>query len=543
MMSNWLATCLVSSFLAATCVSVSASVAVLPKPVKLTEGQGAFTLRADTRILCADKELAAAGLPSYLKSVLAPATGFSGIRLEDSPGSGTASANSILLTTSGADTALGAEGYELIATPGGVAIRALTPAGVFYGIQTLRQLLPPAVFSPGSVQGVAWTVPAVQIWDKPALAWRGLMLDVGRHIFSVDDVKRWIDLLALHKMNTFHWHLTDDQGWRIEIKKYPGLTEIGGWRAESPKKGNRNQGDGTRYGGFFSQDQVRDIVAYAKSRYITVVPEIEMPGHGLAALSAYPEYSCTGGPFKPRTRWGVEADVYCAGNDKTFTFLEDILGEVLDLFPGTFVHIGGDECPKDRWNQCPKCKARMQAEGLKSAHELQSYFVRRIEKFLNAKGRRLIGWDEILEGGLAPNAAVMSWRGEKGGIEAASSGHDVVMTPTSHAYFDYGQSKSPGEPEVIGGFLPLDKVYSYNPVPDSIPADKRHHVLGVQGNLWTEYVYDFRKAEYMAYPRGCAMAELGWTPREQRQFADFRARLETHVKRLDALKVNYRKLD
>ena len=519
-----------------------AAPSLIPRPAQISQGAGSFQITADTCILFDNDALADAGVPAFLREALSPATGFSGIRIEKVTPGGSPQKNSILLCLTESDAGLGPEGYELDVTAGGIVISAASPAGAFYGIQTLRQLLPPGIFSHTPVHNVAWVVPAVSVKDKPRFAWRGLMLDVSRHIFTADEVKRWIDLLALHKMNTFHWHLTDDQGWRIEIKKYPKLTQVGAWRSESPMKGDRKRGDGTRYGGFFTQDQVRDIVAYARQRFITVVPEIEMPGHALAALTGYPEYSCTGGPFAVRTRWGVEPDVYCAGNDATFAFLEDILSEVIELFPGKFVHIGGDECPKDRWEKCPKCQARIREGGMKDVHELQSYFVQRIEKFLNAKGRRLIGWDEILEGGLAPNAAVMSWRGEKGGIAAAQAGHDVVMTPNSHAYLDYYQSKNPGEPEAIGGFVPLDKVYSYEPVAAAIPGDKRHHVFGFQGNLWTEYIYDFPKAEYMAYPRGAAIAETAWSPAEGKDFADFKKRLTVHLKRLDAMKVNYRRL-
>jgi hexosaminidase len=367
-------------------------------------------------------------------------------------------------------------------------------------------------------------------------------LDVGRHFFDKEFVKRYIDLIALHKMNTFHIHLTDDQGWRIEIKKYPRLTEIGSKRKESPMIGNRKKGDGTPYRGFFTQDDIREIVEYARKRYITVVPELEMPGHSLGALAAYPELSCTGGPHEVMTRWGVFEDVYCAGNDKVFEFMEDVLTEVIELFPGEYIHIGGDECPKARWEKCPKCQARIKKEGLKDEHELQSYFVKRIEKFLNSKGRRLIGWDEILEGGLAPNASVMSWRGTEGGIAAARSGHDVVMSPTTHCYFDYYQSKNrKQEPEAIGGFLPLDIVYSFEPVPAELAPEQRKHVIGAQGNVWTEYIHTPSDVEYMALPRMCALAEVVWTPAELKDWDDFRDRLDRFAERLDAMGVNYRK--
>jgi hexosaminidase len=440
-------------------------------------------------------------------------------KLEQRPGSftpGNLDAQIELTTKPG----LGPEGYELTVTPERVIIRASQPAGIFYGKQTLQQLLP-------------GPIPCLHIEDRPRFPWRGAMLDVARHFFPKEFVKRYIDLLALHKLNTLHLHLTDDQGWRVEIKKYPKLTEVGSWRAET-------NGDGKRYGGFFTQDDLREIVAYAAERHITVVPEIEMPGHGLAALTAYPELSCTGGPFKVRTRWGVEPDVYCAGNEKTFAFVQDVLDEVLAIFPSKFIHIGGDECPKARWKKCPKCQARMKAEGLKNEHELQSYFIRRIEKHLSSKGRRLIGWSEIREGGLAKNAALMDWIG--GAVEGASAGHDVVMSPTSHCYFDYYQSQDKkAEPKAIGGFIPLSKVYAFEPVPAKLAPQFHKHILGAQANLWTEYIPTPQQAEYMTFPRLCALAEVVWSPAAARNWDDFSVRLTQHLKHLDALKVNYRK--
>ena len=511
--------------------------AIIPKPVQMELKEGAFTLTGKTRILYSGFGVQATA--GYLATMLQPATGMSLPVKRKTFGSD----NSILLTLQGADPSLGAEGYELTVTPKGVVIKAQKEAGLFYGCQSLRQLLPTAIFADSVQAGVSWTIPAVQIRDMPRYAWRGLMLDSCRHFLPVPFVKKFIDLLALQKMNTLHWHLTDDQGWRIEIKKYPRLTEVGSIRSESPVHGNRNKGDGVPYGPFFyTQDQIRDVVAYAASRHVTVVPEIEMPGHALGALTAYPELSCTGGPFKPRTRWGVEGDVYCAGNDRTIQFNKDVLTEVMGLFPGSFLHIGGDECPKDRWNRCPKCKARMADKGLKSAHELQSWFVRQMVQFTSDHGRRLIGWDEILEGGMAPGAAVMSWRGVNGGIQAASEGHDVVMCPGSHCYLDHAQSHMPGEPEAIGGYLPLAQVYSYEPTPAKLEADKKKHIMGVQGNLWSEYLWEPKDVEYFGYPRACALSEVAWTPADKKNFGDFWSRLEQHVKRLDLLKVNYRHL-
>ncbi len=424
------------------------------------------------------------------------------------------------LTTHNANPDLAPEGYELIVNPDRVIIRAPQPAGLFYGTQTLRQLLP-------------GPIPCLRIEDKPRFSWRGAMLDVARHFFPKEFVKRYIDLLAFHKLNVLHLHLTDDQGWRIEIKKHPKLTQIGAWREET-------NGDGKRYGGYYTQDDLREIVAYAAARHITVVPEIEMPGHALAALAAYPELSCTGGPFKVRTRWGIEQDVYCAGNEKTFEFLQEVLDEVLAIFPSQFIHIGGDECPKARWKKCPKCQARIKAEGLKNEHELQSYFIRRMEKYLSSKGRRLIGWSEIREGGLPKNAALMDWIG--GAVEGASDGHDVVMSPTSHCYFDYYQSQdTANEPKAIGGYIPLSKVYAFEPVPAKLAPSFHQHILGAQANLWTEYISTPQQAEYMTFPRLCALAEVVWSPADTRNWDDFSARLKTHLKRLDALGVNYRR--
>ncbi len=419
-------------------------------------------------------------------------------------------------------TRLGEEGYELTVTPEAVTIVAATERGAFYGRKTLDQLGPPPI-------------PCLRIIDRPRFSWRGMHLDVGRHFFPVQQIKRYLDLLALHKLNTFHFHLTEDQGWRIAIKKYPRLTKIGSRRAETPLPATPDRGDGKPYGGFYTQKEIREIVAYAAARHITVVPEIEMPGHSLAALAAYPELSCTGGPFAVRTKWGIEPDVYCAGNDRVFTFLEDVLDEALGLFPSEFIHIGGDECPKDRWQQCPKCQARIRAEGLKNEHGLQSSFIRRIEKFLNARGRRLIGWDEILEGGLAPNAAVMSWRGTEGGLAAAAAGHDAVMTPHTHCYFNYAQSDDPAEPPAPKYAVPLSlkQVYDYEPIPASLPADQHHHILGAQGCLWTEYIPTWKVVEHMVLPRMCALAEVVWSPTTARDYDDFRARLRRRGQHLD----------
>jgi hexosaminidase len=403
--------------------------------------------------------------------------------------------DAITLTLDDADTTLGDEGYKLQVTPTRITIRAPNPAGLFYGSRTLQQLL------------ARRPVPALQIVDRPRFVWRGLMLDEARHFFGKEFVKRVIDLLALHKLNVFHWHLCDDQGWRLEIRKRPRLTEVGAWRP----------GDGQRYGGLYTSADIREIVTYAQSRYVTVVPEIEMPGHATAALASHPELSCTGGPFDVATRWGIFEDVFCAGNDATFAFFQDVLGEVLELFPSKFIHIGGDECPKTRWRACPKCQKRIRDERLADEHELQSYFIRRVERFLNAYGRQLIGWDEILEGGLAPNAAVMSWRGMSGAVAAARAGHDVVASPTSHCYLDYSHEK-----------IDLERAYSFDPIPAELTDEQRKHILGIQGSMWTELTPTATDVERQIWPRLCALAEVAWSPPGPRDFAGFSARLAAH---------------
>jgi hexosaminidase len=429
------------------------------------------------------------------------------------------------------------EGYLLKVDEKSIVIIASKPNGLFYGMQSLKQMLPLE-----STNGKL-NIPFSDIKDQPRFAWRGNMLDVGRHFFPVSFIKKYIDILAMYKINTFHWHLTEDQGWRIEIKKYPLLTEISHWREETwlGHYGSKLGMDGIGYGGFYTQDQAREIVRYAAERYITVVPEIEMPGHSSAALAAYPNLGCTGGPYKVQQIWGVHKDVYCAGKEETFEFLQNVLDEVLTIFPSEFIHVGGDECPKDAWEQCDACQKRIKENGLKDEHELQSWFIARMDKYLASKGRRLVGWDEILEGGLAPGATVMSWRGEKGGIEAAKQKHDVVMSPNSHMYIDHYQSREiENEPLAIGGFLPVEKVYDYEPVPAELSADEAKYILGVQTNLWTEYVATTKKAEYMLLPRLQAQAEVAWTKKELKNFDDFEKRLETDYLRLEKMDINFR---
>jgi hexosaminidase len=448
--------------------------------------------------------------------------------------SGGQESNRILLESGAGVDSLGEEGYLLDIDHKGVSIRANTAAGLFYGFQSFAQLLP--LESSRTIE-----VPQLSIVDKPRLQWRGLHLDVCRHFFPVEFVKKYIDQMARYKLNTFHWHLTEDQGWRIEIKKYPKLTEVGSMRKETILEKNFKPyiGDGTPHGGYYSQDEIREVVAYAAERHVAVVPEIEMPGHSLAALSAYPEFSCTGGPFEVGTKWGVYKDIYCS-KDATFAFLTDILDEVVELFPSEYIHIGGDEAPKDRWKECPRCQARIQEEGLEDESELQSYFIKRIEKHLATHNRKLIGWDEILEGGLSPNATVMSWRGEDGGIEAANQGHDVVMTPNFVLYFDHYQGPKETEPLAICCYSPLEKVYAYDPVTEKLPADKQRHIIGVQANMWTEYMQTTDHVEYMAYPRVLALSEIAWSQPEQKDWEGFQERLRAELPRLKARGVNYR---
>ena len=437
------------------------------------------------------------------------------------------------------------EKYQLNIDSNSIKIFAVDNAGIFYGIQTLIQLLPIEKTN-------VLNIPCLQINDGPRYQWRGMHLDCSRHFFTKNEVKKYIDYLAMYKLNVFHWHLVDDQGWRIEIKKYPFLTKIGSKRKATligkptfDSLGNpsaNDKYDNTLYEGFYTQKDIKEIVAYAKNRHITVLPEIEMPGHSLAALAAYPQYACNAGPFETYSRWGVSDDVYCAGNDETFVFLENILKEVMELFPSKYIHIGGDECVKTKWKSCEKCQNRKLNEHLKTEEELQSYFITRIEKYVNANGRQIIGWDEILEGGLAPNAAVMSWRGINGGIAAAKQNHYVVMSPGRPCYFDHYQSKDKGaEPMAIGGFNPLDAVYNYNPTPDSLNANEQKFIMGAQANVWTEYITNFSQVEYMALPRMSALSEVLWTNMEYKNFPDFQERLYIHKGILDRMKVNYAK--
>lgn len=441
------------------------------------------------------------------------------------------------------DPGLGKEGYSLRATKRNIQIEANEPSGFFYAVQTLLQLLPSQIYSSQREECSTWDVPAVEIKDVPRFEYRGLHLDVGRHLYPVEFIKKYIDLLSMQKMNRFHWHLTDDQGWRIEIKKHPKLAEIGSIRKETIKNRYTAQGpllfDNTPYGGFYTQKEIKEIVQYAKERYVTVIPEIDLPGHMLAALATYPELGCTGGPYEVGTRWGIYDDVLCAGNEKIYPFIEDILKEVFELFPCEYVHIGGDECPKTRWKACPKCQAKMKAENLKDEHELQSYVIRRVEKFLNDNGKKLIGWDEILEGGIAPNATLMSWRGVAAGITAAKSGHPVIMTPNTHVYLDHYQTNMDIAPLGNGRVASLEWTYSYDPIPNELTLEEALHIKGIQANVWSEYLRTTEMVEYMTYPRANAVAEIGWTFLENRSWEDYTKRLQQQFERWRYYNLNY----
>jgi len=515
------------------CAAVN-GVAVIPQPSVLTPAEGVFAFKPDTAILTDPASRLSAQM---LSRALGAATGYD---LNISPGKA-AKNNAILLVIDPGLGRLGEEGYLLEVTPRRIVIRAPKPAGVFYGTQSLGQLLPPAAYSPSVRRGVIWQVPCLKIEDSPRFSWRGAQVDVARHFMPKAGLYRFIDSMAMLKLNVLQFHFTDDQGWRIEIRKYPRLTEVGGVRRETRLGHEREKKgfDGTPHRGYYSQDDLRDIVAYAGERFITIIPEIEMPGHAQAAIAAYPELGNTTGQIEVSGVWGIHNHVFNV-EEKTILFLQDVLAEVLELFPSKFIHVGGDEVRKDEWKASPAAQARMKELGLKNENELQSYFIRRMDQFLTSKGRRLVGWDEILEGGLAPGATVMSWRGIKGGIEAARAGHDVVMTPTDFTYLDYYQSKDPGEPLAIGGFLPLEKVYSFEPVPGEFTPAEAKRVLGTQGQIWTEYIPTMHHLEYMAFPRLAALAEVAWTPAAQRDYVQFTGRLRVAEQRWRILGVNFR---
>lgn len=519
--------------------SYNRGINVIPVPKQLTiVSDGRFTVDSRTVIVVNSPNFASTAV--YLASKIKISTGYDLSISDQMPQS-----NYIFLQLN-TRVAAGMEGYTLNSSTSGVTIDARTPSGLFYGVQTLLQLLPAQIESPRKVSSVEWSLPLVQIVDEPRFKYRGVMLDPVRHFLSVDFIKKQLDIFAMFKINRFHWHLTDDQGWRIEIKKYPKLTQMGSVRTE---------GDGSTYGPYFyTQDQIKDVVAYAANLYIDVIPEIELPGHGLAALSGYPEFSCTGGPFTPRIIWGVEEDVYCVGKESTFSFWQDVLDEVAALFPSQYFHIGGDECPKVRWAKCADCQRRAAELGLKVEVEnidgkevkhsvedqLQSYAVKRVERYLASKDKKMIGWDEILEGGLAPGAIVMSWRGEQGGLAAASAEHEVIMTPGSGGmYIDQYQGALEVEPMTIGGRALLSKTYAYDPIPKGLDPSKHKYVLGAQCNMWAEYLLDESAVEYMLYPRVLALAELTWSEDTKRDFSDFVRRIDNACVRMDYHGVNY----
>ena len=504
-----------------SCGSHDPQIAIVPYPNHLETGRGTYRV-TDRPVTCDSRtdertQRAVVGFAARLATVTG---GTNPVTVADEmPASG------IRFDT---DESLPAEGYELNVDGEGIEVRASQFPGFLYALQSLGQLLPAAVYGTEPAPDAAWEVPCVKIADAPRFAYRGMHLDVARHFFSVDEVKRYIDVMAIHKLNTLHWHLTDDQGWRIEIKRYPELTAVGSIRKATVVRKEWGTYDGTPYGGFYTQDEIRDVVKYAADRGVTVIPEIDLPGHMLAALTAYPELGCTGGPYEVWGRWGVADDVLCPGREKTFEFLEGVLTEVMELFPSEYIHIGGDECPKVRWEKCPRCQAKIRQLGLKddgehtAEHYLQSYVTDRIGKFLAQHGRRIIGWDEILEGRAPSDAVVMSWRGSEGGIAAAKLGHDVIMTPNSHFYFDYYQSlDTDAEPFGIGGYIPMEQVYSYDPAFPELTPEQQKHILGVQANLWTEYVLSDEHLEYMLLPRLAALSEVQWCLPETKDWNRF----------------------
>lgn len=509
-------------------------VALLPKPARLQVTGGTFHLNRTTQLLVDAPDAADV---RRLTNALCDITGLP-------LWSGSAAGCCIRIEPHLAD-ALGADGYRLAVRPDGLRIVAAAPAGAYYACQALRQLIPPRPLGSGAT-AAGWEVPCVEIEDRPRFIWRGLMLDCSRHFWPSSFIKRFIDLMAMHRMNVFHWHLTDDQGWRLEIRKYPKLTEVGAWRSQTligHVSELPHQFDGRRYGGFYTQAEAREIIAYAADRYINVMPEIEMPGHSRAAIAAYPELGCVNEPLEPWGIFGVSGDNTVNADDSTIRFFQNVLDEVMEVFPSKFIHIGGDEANKDRWVGNPRIQARIRELGLKDEQALQAWFIRQMDRHLTERGRRLVGWDEIREGGLAPGATVMSWRGSEGGIASAQSGHDVVMTNSKFTYLDHYQGPKETEPLAIHGFTTLEKAYQFEPAPADLSVEQARHVLGMQGQLWTEYIADQPYADYMMFPRACALAEVMWSAPAGRDFAEFRQRLVVHLDRLKAAGVNYRPLD
>lgn len=512
------------------------SINLVPVPAKIKTLSGEFVIGQNTQIVISEDNEQMRNAVATFNSLFRRAAGYS-LKITKEP------VNSNIIDCKITSSIPNPEGYKLIINKNKITIEAQTPQGVFYGMQTLRQLLPVQIERPFQ-SNIDWKVPCLEIEDEPRFKHRGLMLDVCRHFQPKEFVKKFIDMLAYHKMNTFHWHLTDDQGWRIDIKKYPKLAQVGAFRPRSMILVREDNGkitrtwENQRYGNFYTQDEIKEVIAYAEKKFVNIIPEVEFPGHATAALAAYPELSCSGGPFEVEVKYGVFRDIFCT-KELNFEFMENVLTEVADLFPGNYIHIGGDEAPKVRWQNCAHCQERMKKENLKDEHELQSYFIKRIEKFVESKGKRIIGWDEILEGGLAPNATVLSWQGEQGGIAAARQGNDVIMAPTSYAYLDYYQADPKTQPPGIGGFVPLWKTYSYDPVPAVLTPQEAKHILGMQGNLWTEYVRTSDHVEYMAYPRGAAISEITWSPKEKKNYDNFKSRIIEQFKRYDAMGWNY----
>lgn len=516
----------------------TASYEIIPLPQSVVQTQGNGFLLQDGMVVMYPESVAsmqenAQFLANYLRQESGIDLTLQAVSASQSLGTGI---RLVIDPTIGAGSPIAEEAYRMTVAEEGIEIAAPTPAGVFYGIQTLRKSLPVGKY--GSIQ-----MEPVVVEDSPRFAWRGAMLDVSRHFFTVEEVKTFIDMLALHHINRFHWHLSDDQGWRLPIQAYPELTEIGSRREGTVIGHNTGEYDGIPYGGAYTREEILDVVAYAARQHIVVVPEVDMPGHMLAALTTYPELGCTGGPYQVWQQWGVSEDVLCAGNPKTLEFVKNVLKEVMEMFPSEYIHVGGDECPKERWEACETCQAKIRELGLKddaknsAEMKLQSWFMTQIGNFLAANGRKMIGWDEILEGGLAPGATVMSWRGIGGAIEAAHLHHDAILSPHTHLYFDYYQTNNrEDEPIAIGGFIPVDRVYSFEPPFGSIPAEQHHHILGIQANLWTEYIADFKQVQYMELPRMAALSEIQWSEKSQRDYEDF-------LKRLPALIERYRILD
>ncbi|MCZ2479089.1 beta-N-acetylhexosaminidase [Aquirufa nivalisilvae] len=504
---------------------------LIPKPAKLTPVPGKFLFQKNTVITLSTQDESFNAVATMLKDQISLSSGLN-LAIKSS----SASSKGVVFVQ---NASLGDEAYRLNISTKKIEIQAKSGKGAFYALQTLFQLMPAQIYS-NVTSSYELTALACQIEDAPRFSYRGMMLDVGRYYFPVSFIKRFLDLMAVYKLNTFHWHLTEDQGWRIEIKKYPLLTSVSSVRKETMVGHYRDQKfDNKPYGGFYTQDEIKEVIAYASKKFITIIPEIEMPGHSQAVLAAYPELGCNPDKiYQVATKWGISEDVLCP-REETFTFIENVLTEVMALFPGQYIHIGGDECPKKQWKESRFCQDLIKKLGLKDEHELQSYFIRRIDKFVTSKGKKLLGWDEILEGGLSPNAMVMSWRGTKGGIEAAKQNHDVVMSPNSFFYLDYYQADPKTQPLAIGGNLTLAKSYSFEPDLPELTVEEAKHIVGIQANVWTEYISTPAYAEYMTFPRALALSEISWSPKQPKDYDDFLRRVKGILPGMDALKINY----